>query len=768
MALRRLSASLPLLALLVLAGPAHAGGLRAGAGKADIEPPTGYYMMGWVRGDAKTVGQHTRLWARALVLERDGQKVALVAEDLNGIPGGMLKDAADMVKDRGFSEQNVLDSASHTHAAQSGYYNFGTYNTIFPSMATLTDPGKIFDFNITSTAPDPQLYAFMVKQLASAIRRADDNLGPARAGWGEVNLTNITRNRSIEGHLADHGILKDYGQGSAAMDPEGPTHTIDPEVNVLRVDKIKRRRVCARPHAARRQAKRCRKRRVRVPIGAWSTFADHGTVNQYTFDVYNRDHHGTAIQLFEDRVRKEGKVPRGQDVVNAYGNTDEGDISAGLDHNGPAWADHVGRTEADSMMKAWRDAGRAMSSTPALDLRWTRICFCGQETEGGRVDSKAVVGLPLLTGSEEGRGPLYDETHTPFEGQRSAVPLGEQGHKIQVAPDNTGGTPKAVPLMAVRVGNRLIVSVPGEMTEGMGRRVRAAVLAAVTGSGVGRVVISGLANEYLSYFTTPEEYDRQHYEGGSTLYGQQSSNLLKQNLVELARTLVGGKPAPAPYPYDPKNGFGPTGQPFDQGAASATPVEQPKTTARFQRASFRWRAGPRGFDRPVGRAFVTVERRVGRRWRRVDDDLGLRMLWTVDPEGVYTAQWEAPLNAIRGRYRFVITANRYRLTSSGFRLSYAPTLRLRQVPATAGRVAVALDYPQVISRSALDAPLSWPPRSVHGGRVRFRVGGRNVLVRRRRSSVFSVRAPAGAPVSVAPKQARDRYGNAAGAGLQLR
>src|SRR3954462_9880292 len=173
------------IATLVACPHASAAQLEAGVGRADIEPPTGSYMMGWVRADAKTIGQHTRLWARAMVLERNGHKLALVAEDLNGIPGGMLKAAADLVKDRGFSEQNVLDSASHTHAAPSGFYNFGTYNSIFPSMGTLTDPNRVFDFHLVDTTADPVLYSFMVRQLATAIRRADANLGPATLGGGE-------------------------------------------------------------------------------------------------------------------------------------------------------------------------------------------------------------------------------------------------------------------------------------------------------------------------------------------------------------------------------------------------------------------------------------------------------------------------------------------------------------------------------------------------------------------------------------------------------
>src|SRR3954449_551833 len=108
-----------------------AGGLEVGVGRADITSPTGYYMQGWVRSDAVLRGVHTRIENRAIVLSRGGQKLALVASDLNGIAGGVVKAAADRLKSRGFTEANIVVSASHTHAAPSGYYPFTTYNTVF-------------------------------------------------------------------------------------------------------------------------------------------------------------------------------------------------------------------------------------------------------------------------------------------------------------------------------------------------------------------------------------------------------------------------------------------------------------------------------------------------------------------------------------------------------------------------------------------------------------------------------------------------------------
>ena len=169
------------------------------------------------------------------------------------------------------------------------------------------------------------------------------------------------------------------------------------------------------------------------------------------------------------------------------------------------------------MMRAWRRAGRRLAAKPAFDVRWTRVCFCGQETEGGAVAEEPSVGFPFLTGSEENRGPLYDETHVNHEGNRLPADMGAQGRKIQALGPPEATFPTAVPLMTIRLGDRLLASVPGEMSVEMGRRTRTAVLGAARPLGVRRVVLAGYANEYVHYFVTPEEYEQQHYEGGSTL-----------------------------------------------------------------------------------------------------------------------------------------------------------------------------------------------------------------------------------------------------------
>jgi hypothetical protein len=719
---------LVLLAALLAAAPAHASGLRAGAGAADITPRTGYYMFGWVRSDARSQGQLTRLFARTIVLERGNRKVALVSADMGAIPNGLVVDAAKRVRSLGYSDRNVIVSASHTHSAATGYFNYPAFNTVAP---TDTTPGQ---FQVGAPA-DEQLYSFLARRIAASIRRADRDLAPARAGWGGARLVGLTENRSLEAHLANHGIILPFGAGEVSMDPKGYVHTIDPRVSVLRVDKVEDGR--------------------RVPIGMWSTFADHGTVVKPTFSYYNADHHAAAARIAEDRIRRMANVPGGQEIVNSYGNSDEGDITAGIRHSGPAGAYAVGRREAQAMVRAWRAAGHRLDATPKLSLRWTRACFCGRSTAVGPVDHRAVVGLPFLTGSEENRGPLYDETGIPFEGYRSPVATARQGNKIQTIRDPNGTFPNAVPLSALRVGSEVIVTIPGEMSEQMGRRLRHAVLRAARGSGIERVVVSGLANDFIQYLTTPEEYGRQHYEGGSTLFGPASGVFIQERLAELVRRMGSGRPAPPPDSFDPVNGVGDGAAPYGRGARRGVALSAPRDVSRLDRASFRWAGGRQGLDRPLDRSFVTVQRRAGGKWHDVDDDLGLNILWNVDDQGHYTALWEAPRRAALGRYRFVITANRYRLRSKGFALRRSRSLEARLVRSGGGTAVIELRYPAPIE----NRDLTWRPRRAPGRRAQLRIGHRRVAAKAGGEGRFRIKGRAGRKVVLPARAARDRYGN---------
>ena len=174
--------------------------LLVGVGRADITPVTGVYKGGWACTCATAVGQQERLYARVVVLKEGSTKLALVAEDLFAVPAGMIRDAAALDSDIGLGEQNVIDSATHTHSSQSGYMNNSGDNLILPS------DGNLDLSHTTGSAADPVMYSFMTRQLALAIRRANADLKPGAEGWGETQLLGVTENRSLGAHLADYGV----------------------------------------------------------------------------------------------------------------------------------------------------------------------------------------------------------------------------------------------------------------------------------------------------------------------------------------------------------------------------------------------------------------------------------------------------------------------------------------------------------------------------------------------------------------------------------
>lgn len=116
--------------------------------------------------------------------------------------------------------------------------------------------------------------------------------------------------------------------------------------------------------------------------------------------------------------------------------------------------------------------------------------------------------------------------------------------------------PSVLPIQILRVGQLIILSVPGELTTMAGRRLREAVKSVLTSGGNEEfrnvhVVIAGFSNTYSQYITTYEEYQIQRYEGASTLYGPHTLSGYIQEFKKLAESLLSGKTIPpGPQPPD--------------------------------------------------------------------------------------------------------------------------------------------------------------------------------------------------------------------------
>jgi|CXWL01.1.fsa_nt_gi neutral ceramidase len=108
--------------------------------------------------------------------------------------------------------------------------------------------------------------------------------------------------------------------------------------------------------------------------------------------------------------------------------------------------------------------------------------------------------------------------------------------------------PHVLPLQLLKIGNIAIAGVPAEFTSTAGRRLKN-LLRTGFGGTLSHVAISNYSNAYSGYVTTPEEYNAQHYEGASTLYGPHTLAAYLQTFNTLATAMMGGMPMPVTEPF---------------------------------------------------------------------------------------------------------------------------------------------------------------------------------------------------------------------------
>jgi neutral ceramidase len=166
--------TLPLV-LLLISTAAGAQMLRAGASQVDITPPKGAPLAGYYLNRAAT-GAHDNLYARALVIDVNGVKVALVACDIVGIEREIIDPARALIaKQTGIAPDHVMISATHTHTGPVIYIEPTRYNLQgelkrIASEYSAALPGKIADSVVQANA------ALQPAVLRAAVGK-EDSLG---------------------------------------------------------------------------------------------------------------------------------------------------------------------------------------------------------------------------------------------------------------------------------------------------------------------------------------------------------------------------------------------------------------------------------------------------------------------------------------------------------------------------------------------------------------------------------------------------------------
>jgi len=190
---------------------------RAGAAMSNITPKLGTSINGGMQ-DNRAAHVHDELHARCLVLDDGRARLAFAVCDSCMLPREVTDEARKLVAaETGLPPANLLISATHSHST-------GTCAPVFQSV------------------PDPEYPRFVARRIADGVRRAMNNLAPARIGWGVGSVPEEVFNRRwrmkpgsipLNPFGSQDQVRMNPPVGSPdLLEPAGPT---DPEVSILSV-----------------------------------------------------------------------------------------------------------------------------------------------------------------------------------------------------------------------------------------------------------------------------------------------------------------------------------------------------------------------------------------------------------------------------------------------------------------------------------------------------------------------------------------------------
>ncbi|HVN64974.1 MAG TPA: neutral/alkaline non-lysosomal ceramidase N-terminal domain-containing protein [Candidatus Binataceae bacterium] len=505
--------------------PPPSDGFVAGVGKVDITPPPGVPLWGYSRaGSSVGAGFRTRLYARAIYLQdARGERIVIVQCDLGGMSALLHHTVARMIEqETGVADDRLMIAATHTHSGVGGFFGVPIYD----------------DFGGEKVGFDPKALDFMAPRIAKAIKTAYSSRQPAKIATGQTQVFGLSRNRSIEGFV-NNRTLTDQIETPVRMGPEyeGVDHTL----TMIRIDRVAGGKT--------------------VPIGAFTNFAVHGTVVPSENDLYSADVMAGAERTLEWRIAADA-VSSADDVVNLFTNANEGDVEAAYTTQGFPEAHRIGIALGNQMVQLYEHLAAKLTNQVTLSRNYEELKPSVASKSAEAQVCMGSIGFPVLGGAQGGRSGLYYFGRTfkffpSYAGARRKVPQGCHGHKIpafwglQSIFFGSSKLPDDLPVQIFRINELLLIALPGEFTTEMGRRIKAAAKAAAKSfdASVGSAAIVGLASQYSSYYTTPEEYDIQNYEGGSTLYGRTSGPWM-QSRVEALIKQMGDSSFEVEYPTE--------------------------------------------------------------------------------------------------------------------------------------------------------------------------------------------------------------------------
>lgn len=483
-------------------------GLLAGVAEVDITPPPGLPKAGYSANAHDGDGFRTRLRARVVHLRAGRSSLALVQLDLLGGSSVLQHLVARRIAERtDIPLAGVWIGATHTHAGPGQFLGSDFYNTHASNR-----PGF-----------DPAWTRFLVDRIAEAIVTAHDGRVPAVAAFGTGEVWGLTRNRSHDPHVRNETVT------DKRTDPQRKWLAVNPRLDMLRVDAVT-------DDGTR-------------PLAAAVVFSIHGTgISQHARE-YNADVWGYLTASLRGAIVETHGDGAADVVVGAMEGT-HADVAPALRPGlaGHREAKRIGVGIAARAMELHEALGARLEADLPLDVGLAEIDLdLDRRVDGVELPARPAVGAALVAGAKENLTPVIHRI-PPFragwpkrwgtdDAQGPKWVLGSRWLQPLVLPRRR--FPRVLAVQVLRVGSTVLVGLPFEVTVEAGRRIEEQVASVVAERGIDRVIVSSVVNEYWGYVTTAEEYGRQFYEGGHTLYGPNTQPFLAAHARRVADATVG-------------------------------------------------------------------------------------------------------------------------------------------------------------------------------------------------------------------------------------
>ncbi|MDD5529492.1 MAG: neutral/alkaline non-lysosomal ceramidase N-terminal domain-containing protein [bacterium] len=172
---------------------------KIGVSKIDITPPVGLDLQGFVAREGCSVGVHSKLFAKALVIDYKGKINLIVNCDLLAVNEKLALDIKSKIeKECGIKKENIIIFATHTHSG--------------PATVFLRKCGE----------PDPKYINSLKEKIATCVSSADKKKKEAVIGIGKGKV--------------QIGINRREKKGKEMIIGENPTGPIDTELSVIKID----------------------------------------------------------------------------------------------------------------------------------------------------------------------------------------------------------------------------------------------------------------------------------------------------------------------------------------------------------------------------------------------------------------------------------------------------------------------------------------------------------------------------------------------------